>query len=152
MQGGCTCGHVRYELTSRPMWTNCCHCTWCQRESGSAFAVNTLIEMDRVHLLQGVPQPFNAPSHSGKGQIILRCTNCQVALWSHYSGSGPKIAFVRVGALDQPHDIEPDIHIFTSTKRPWVILPADRPAVPEFFNPKDVWPAETMARFKAARA
>ncbi len=146
MQGGCACGLVRYELTSRPMWVNCCHCTWCQRETGSAFAVNALIETDRVRLTQGVPEPIHTPSNSGNGQIILRCPTCFVAVWSHYSGAGPKVAFIRTGTLDQPHDIEPDIHIFTTTKRPWVILPANKPAVPEYFDRDQYWPAESLAR------
>jgi hypothetical protein len=151
MQGGCSCGQVRYELKSPPMWVNCCHCTWCQHESGSAFAVNALIETDRIHLTHGVPVPVETPSHSGKGQAILRCPNCQVAVWSHYNGAGPKVAFVRTGTLDQPNDVAPDIHIFTSTKRPWVVLPPDKPSVPEFYNPRETWPPETLARFMATR-
>jgi hypothetical protein len=146
MQGGCSCGQVRYELTSRPMWVNACHCTWCQRETGSAFAVNAMIETDRVKLLAGAPEAVRTPSLSGKGQTIFRCPACHVAVWSHYNGAGPKVAFVRTGTLDQPHDIMPDIHIFTSTKRPWVVLPADTPAVPEYFSTKDMWPAESLAR------
>jgi hypothetical protein len=146
MQGGCSCGQVRYELTSRPMWVNACHCTWCQRETGSAFAVNAMIETDRVKLLAGAPEAVRTPSLSGKGQTIFRCPACHVAVWSHYNGAGPKVAFVRTGTLDQPHDIKPDIHIFTSTKRPWVVLPADTPAVPEYFSTKDMWPAESLAR------
>jgi hypothetical protein len=146
MQGGCACGQVRYELASKPMWVNCCHCTWCQRETGSAFAVNALIETDRVKLTHGVPQPVHTPSNSGKGQIILRCPNCRVAVWSHYNGAGAKVAFIRTGTLDAPHDIAPDIHIFTTTKRPWVVLPAETPNVPEYFNAKEYWPAESLAR------
>jgi len=151
MQGGCACGEIRYELTSRPMWVNACHCTWCQRETGSAFAVNALIETDRVKLTAGEPEPVQTPSQSGKGQTILRCPTCKTAVWSHYAGGGPKLAFVRAGTLDAPHDVNPDIHIFTSTKRPWVQLPADVRAVPEYFSPKDVWPPETHARVAALR-
>jgi hypothetical protein len=150
MQGGCACGHVRYELLSPPMWVNCCHCTWCQRESGSAFAVNALVETDRISLHASAPEAVATPSPSGKGQTVLRCPVCQVAVWSHYAGSGPKIAFVRAGALDAPNAITPDIHIYASTKRPWVQLPPDARVVPEFFNPRDVWPPETMSRFLAA--
>jgi hypothetical protein len=128
------------------MWVNACHCTWCQRETGSAFAVNAMIETDRVKLLAGAPEAVRTPSLSGKGQTIFRCPACHVAVWSHYNGAGPKVAFVRTGTLDQPHDIKPDIHIFTSTKRPWVVLPADTPAVPEYFSTKDMWPAESLAR------
>jgi hypothetical protein len=151
MQGGCACGHVRYELKSTPIWTNCCHCTWCQRESGSAFALNAMIEADNIVLTAAAPEPVHTPSASGKGQDIRRCPKCQVALWSHYSGSGLAIAFLRVGTIDHPHDVSPDVHIFTTTKRPWVQLPEGVPSAPEYFNPKELWPAGTMARFKAAR-
>ena len=152
MNGGCACGHVRYELKSAPIWTNCCHCTWCQRESGSAFAVNAMIETDRVVLTAAAPEPVQTPSASGKGQEIHRCPKCQVAVWSHYSGAGKGIAFLRVGTVDAPHDIRPDVHIFTSSKRPWIVLPSDVPSTPEYFNPKELWPSETMERFQSARA
>lgn len=62
--GGCTCGHVRYRMTSNPIFVHCCHCTWCQRETGSAFAVNALIEADRVQLLQGTVEIIDTPSQS----------------------------------------------------------------------------------------
>lgn len=118
MKGGCSCGEVRYELHDEPLITHACHCTWCQRETGSAFAVNAVIEMARVALLSGRPEAIPTPSHSGRGQTVLRCPKCHVAVWSHYSTAGKKAAFIRTGTLDQPHGIKPDIHIFTSTKRP----------------------------------
>jgi hypothetical protein len=152
MEGGCACSAVRYRLTSKPLFVNCCHCTWCQRESGSAFAVNAMIETNRVHLLGHAPETVPTPSNSGRGQIYLRCPTCRVALWSHYSGAGTKIAFVRVGTLDQPHDVNPDIHIFTSTKRPWVILPPDVPAVAEYYDRDKYWPADSLARRAALLA
>jgi len=151
MKGGCACGNVRYELTSGPIWTNCCHCSWCQRETGSAFATNAMIETDRIVLIAAAPEPVQTPSASGKGQEVHRCPTCQVALWSHYSGAGKGVAFLRVGTIDQPHDVSPDVHIYTTTKRPWVVLPEGVPSTPEYFNAKELWPAETMSRFQAAR-
>ena len=150
-EGGCTCRHVRYRMTSRPMFVHGCHCTWCQRETGSAFATNAMIEADRVELTSGAPEPVDTPSASGKGQKIWRCPKCRVAVWSNYAGAGDTVRFVRVGTLDAGHDIAPDIHIFTSTKLPWVVLPAGTPAVPEYYKPKDLWPAESQARFAALR-
>jgi hypothetical protein len=150
-EGGCTCRHVRYRMTSKPMWVNACHCTWCQRETGGAFATNAMIEADRVELTSGAPEPVDTPSASGKGQKIWRCPKCRVAVWSNYAGAGDKVRFLRVGTLDPGHGIAPDIHIFTSTKLPWVVLPAGTPAVPEYYKPKDQWPAESQARFAALR-
>jgi hypothetical protein len=151
-EGRCTCGAVRYRLNAQPLIVHCCHCTWCQRESGSAFAVNAFIEAAQVELLQGAPVQTTLPSASGKGQVFWRCPDCGVTLWSNYAGAGPKFHFVRVGTLDEPSRATPDIHIYTSTKLPWVILPEGIPAVTEFYNPAELWPADSMARFKAAKA
>lgn len=150
-EGGCTCRAVRYRMTSRPMVVHACHCSWCQRETGTAFATNAVIEADRV-VVQGEVEVVDTPSHSGKGQRIARCPQCRVALWSHYAGAGPSMRFVRVGTLDEPARLPPDIHIFTSTKQPWLVLPPGVPAFPEFYNPKELWPAESQARYKAAKA
>ena len=152
MEGGCTCGAVRYRLKARPLFVHCCHCTWCQRETGSAFAVNAFIEASEVELLKGSPTKATLPSASGKGQVFWRCPKCGVTLWSNYPQAGLNIHFVRVGTLDDPSRAAPDIHIYTSTKQRWVILQAGIPAVAEFYRPVDFWPPDSMARFKAARA
>ena len=144
--GRCTCGAVRFRLTSAPLFVNCCHCRWCQRESGSAFAINAMIEADRVALLAGEPETVNTPSASGKGQLIVRCPQCKVAVWSHYAGAGKSVCFVRVGALETPDGLPPDIHIFTSTKQPWVVLPPDTPAVAEYYAASKFWSADSLER------
>jgi len=149
LEGGCTCGAVRYRMTGAPLFVHCCHCRWCQRETGSAFALNAMIETGRVALLQGAPEAVDTPSNSGKGQKIVRCPACRIALWSHYAGAGPKIAFVRVGTLDDPDRLPPDIHIFTASKQPWVVLPPGTPAVPEYYDREKHWPADSLARRKA---
>ena len=151
MQGGCTCGNVRYELTSAPLFVNCCHCRWCQRETGTAFALNAMIEADRVVLLAGAPEIVLTPSNSGKGQKITRCPACRIALWSNYGGAGDMVRFVRVGTLDNPDALPPSIHIFTSSKQPWVQLPADTPVVPEYYDRKVYWPQELLERLAALR-
>lgn len=149
--GGCTCRALRYRLTSKPLFVHCCHCRWCQRETGSAFAVNAMIEADRVELLCGQPEVILTPSNSGKGQKIARCPECRVAVWSNYSGAGDLVRFVRVGTVDHPELLPPDIHIFTSSKLPWVILPEDKPVVPEYYNLKEYWPAESIERRRILR-
>jgi hypothetical protein len=148
-EGGCTCGQVRYRMTSGPMFVNCCHCRWCQRESGAAFALNAMIEADRVELLRGEPQVVNTPSNSGKGQKIWRCPTCRVAVWSNYAGAGDAVRFVRVGTLDEPDRFPPGIHIFTASKQPWIVLPPGTPAVQEYYQAADHWPAESLERRKA---
>jgi len=147
--GGCDCGRVRYRMETPPMFVHCCHCRWCQRESGSAFALNAMIEHDRVTLVAGEVEMVDTPSASGKGQRIARCPSCRVAVWSNYAGAGDLVRFVRVGSLDEPDHLPPDIHIFTSTKQPWVVLSGDVPAVPEYYRTADHWPADSLERRKA---
>ena len=148
MDGRCTCGDVRFKLASGPLFVHCCHCRWCQRETGSAFALNALIEADRVMLLKGAPDLVLTPSESGKGQTIARCPRCRIALWSTYGGS-ELVRFVRVATLDEPQLFPPDIHIYTSSKLPWVALPAGTPAVPEYYRSSEVWPSDALARRRA---
>jgi hypothetical protein len=145
-EGGCDCGHVRYRLRTAPLFVHCCHCRWCQRESGASFALNALIESERLECLAGAPLLVDTPSESGLGQQVARCPRCHVALWSHYAGSGPAISFVRVGTLDAPDALPPDIHIYTASRQPWVLLPADTPAVPAYYEREHYWPAESLAR------
>jgi hypothetical protein len=152
LSGGCTCRAIRYELSSAPIFVHCCHCRWCQRETGSAFVINALLEADRVVLTAGTPNVVLTPSNSGKGQKISRCPTCCVAVWSNYAGGRDAIRFVRVGTLDEPDRLPPDIHIFTASKQPWVVLPAGTPAVDEYYTMADHWPADSIARRAAVRA
>jgi hypothetical protein len=151
-EGGCACRTVRYRMNSKPLFVHCCHCRWCQRESGASFALNAMIESDLVVLLQGEPEIADTPSASGKGQRIARCPVCRIALWSNYAGAGDAVRFVRVGTLDEPDRLPPDIHIFTSSKQPWVVLPTGVPAVPEYYKSADYWPRESLERRAALLA
>jgi hypothetical protein len=150
--GGCTCRFVRYELSRRPLIVHCCHCSWCQRETGSAFALNAVVEADAVSLAQGDVEIVATPSQSGNGQRIARCPRCRVALWSNYFQSGPAVRFLRVGTLDVPGTFPPDVHIYTSSKQPWVVIPEGARAFGEFYDPKREWPAESLQRFARARS
>jgi uncharacterized glyoxalase superfamily protein PhnB len=149
IEGGCDCRSVRYRLESAPLIVHCCHCRWCQRESGASFALNAMIESDRVTILGAEPELILTPSDSGLGQRIARCPNCRVALWSHYAGSGSAVRFVRVGTLDDPDLLPPDVHIFTASKQPWVVIPDGMPAFAEYYEREKVWSAESLARREA---
>jgi hypothetical protein len=146
LTGGCDCRHIRYRLESRPLFVHCCHCRWCQRETGSAFVLNAMIETDRVTRLGPEPELVDTPSASGKGQKIARCPHCRIAVWSHYAGAGALLSFVRVGTLDEPDRLPPDIHIFTESKQPWVVLPAGAAVVPQYYDRKKYWPEDSIER------
>ncbi len=145
LEGRCSCGQIHYRLNNEPLIVHCCHCTWCQRESGAAFAINALIEVSELELVSGVVDWVDTPSNSGSGQLFARCPTCRVALWSYYGG-GKEICFVRVGTLADPNHCPPDIHIFTSTKQAWVQLPEETPAVEEYYQRSKYWRAESIAR------
>ena len=147
--GGCTCRAVRYRLMDAPLIVHCCHCRWCQRETGSAFALNALIESDRMRLLCGQPQRAPLPSNSGKGQAVLRCPDCRVALWSYYGGLGELMSFIRVGTLDEPERLPPGVHIYTESKQPWVMLPGEARKFAQYYKSAEVWSPESLARRQA---
>lgn len=147
LEGGCACGEVRYRLTSAPMFVHSCHCLNCQRQTGTAFVLNMLIEASRVQLLGGAPTAVPVPRENGLHRIF-RCPTCQVAVWSEYGGRS-EVLFVRAGTLDDPARVSPDVHIYTRSKLPWITLPAAVPAFEEYYDPKVLWPAESLARRKA---
>lgn len=149
IEGGCDCKHIRYRMMTKPLFVHCCHCRWCQRETGSAFVLNAMIEADRVELLGGEPVVVATPSASGQGQLVSRCPHCMVAVWSSYAGSGPVLRFVRVGTLDQPDVLPPDIHIYTESKQRWVVLPPGAAAVSEYYDREQYWPADSLQRRRA---
>jgi hypothetical protein len=146
-EGGCACGSVRYRLASEPLFVHCCHCLNCQRQTGSAFVVNLLIESDRVEVLAGEPHAVDVPRDDGSVQRIYRCPTCQVALFSDYGRS--EVWFVRAGTLDDPHGVAPDVHIFTRSKVDWVALPESVPAFDVYYDRRDLWPPDSLARLDA---
>jgi hypothetical protein len=149
-EGGCACGDIRYRLASDPLFVHCCHCLNCQRQTGSAFVINLLIEADRVEVLSGEPQPVLVPRDDGSEQTIWRCPTCRIALYSWY-GSGA-VDFVRAGTLDDPSSVTPDVHIYTRSKLPWVTLPDSVPAFEVFYELNEVWPAASLERLETLRA
>jgi hypothetical protein len=149
--GGCDCRKIRYGLAATPLYVHCCHCRWCQRESGSAFAINAIYEAEHVRHESIEPILIDTPSNSGRGQRIARCPDCHIAVWSNYAGAGAALRFLRVGTLDEPDVLPPDIHIFVASKQSWVVLPDAVPAVPAYYDRKAYWPAESLARHEALR-
>lgn len=148
-EGGCACGRLRYRMPSAPMFVHCCHCTDCQRQTGSAFVLNALVETDRVELLSGATTAHAMPTDSGRPHTVFRCADCGTAVWSEYGGR-KALRFVRVGTLDAPSRLAPDVHIYTRSKLPWISLPAGVPVFEAYYDSRKVWPAASLERRKAA--
>jgi hypothetical protein len=147
LEGGCSCGAVRYRLGSAPLFVHCCHCRNCQRQTGSAFVINVLIEAGRVEWLGADPEPVDVPRDDGSRQTIFRCPACRIAVSSTYTR--PEVLFVRGGTLDDPAAVAPDVHIYTRSKLPWVELPAGVPAFDVYYDSKALWPAASLERLRA---
>ena len=124
LDGGCACGRLRYRMRSKPMFVHCCHCKDCQRQTGTGFVLNALIEADRVELLSGDPRPFAMPTDSGRPHRVFRCPDCGTAVWSEY----------------------------TRSKLPWITLPQGMPVFEAYYSSRELWPAESLERRKAALA
>jgi hypothetical protein len=148
LAGGCACAAVRYRLTTPPMFVHCCHCRDCQRQTGSGSAINALIETDRIAVLAGEPQPVAVPTESGRPHRIFRCPACGTAVWSEYGGIAA-LRFVRVGTLDDPAALPPDVHIYTRSKLPWITLPESVPAFDAYYSSAKLWPAASLERRRA---
>lgn len=148
LEGGCACGAVRYHLAGRPMFVNCCHCRDCQRQSGTAFALNAMIETDRVVMSQGTLTCVAMPTDSGRPHLVDRCASCGTAVWSDYGGR-KVMRFLRVGTLDDPAALAPGAHIFIRSKQPWVVLAPEVPAFEVYYQMAELWPAESLRRREA---
>ncbi|MEZ5572796.1 MAG: GFA family protein [Halioglobus sp.] len=153
LTGGCTCGLVRYTVRAEPLIVHACHCRRCQNQSGGPHVINALLEADHIEQTSGELESLQVPTPSGKGQTIVRCSSCKVAIWSHYDfgGLGQHICFLRVGTLDRPDTCPPDVHIYTSTKLPWYLIHPSQRAVEEYYDTKTTWRPESMARLNALR-
>lgn len=150
LTGRCACGDVRYEFDGPPLFVHCCHCLDCQRQTGSAFVINVLIEASRMRVPSGEPVAVEVPTDSGRPHDIYRCPRCQTALWSDYGRRGYRV-FVRAGTLDEPARVAPDVHIFTRSKLPWVTLPEGVPAFEVYYDQRALWPAASQERLEAAK-
>ncbi|MCX8475828.1 MAG: GFA family protein [Sphingomonas sp.] len=139
-------------MTSAPIFVNGCHCRVCQRETGSAFAINAMIEADRVEML-GEGEPEIVVTQSGTmATNTARCPRCGVGLWGTHPDFGDAIRFVRGGTLDER--ILPDAHFFTVTRHPLVNVPDDVPSFPGLPTSEDppLWSEEAQGRIDAAMA
>ena len=149
LEGGCACGAVRYRLTSAPMFVHCCHCRDCQRQTGSAFVLNALIEADRVsNSCPAIWKTVTLPTDSGREHESLSLRVLQDRGVERYGGVD-KLRFVRIGTLDEPAALTPDVHIYVRSKLPWITLPEGVPAFDGYYDSKKLWPPASLERRRA---
>ena len=147
-QGGCACGAIRYRLTAPPLIVHCCHCRDCQHLTGSAFAVNLWIEREHVEAEHAQLAATRVTAGSGKPHDIFRCPRCGTAIYSKYHAAPGDTVLLRAGTLDRPEEIVPDVHIFTRSKMPWVVLPAGAPSFDAFYKLAEFWPEASRERLR----
>ncbi len=148
--GGCLCGAVHYTLKAAPLIVHACHCTQCQHLTGSAFVMNAVIGKDDVELATGT---LNAFTFEHTRHTAFSCDQCATYVWSEYAGRFSNCWFVRVGTLDQANRFPPDVHIYTGTRQPWVVIADDIPCYAEFYpDLKAVWPEHSLQRFARLNA
>ena len=147
LEGRCKCGSTTYVMKDKPLITHCCHCSECQTLTGSAFVLNAIIESDRVEV-SGETTDVTLPTPSGHGQVVTSCAQCGTTIYSAYMSRKGKLLYVRVGTLDNPAACPPDVHIFTSTKLPWVTLSDEVPGYENFYDFPGSWPLDSRQRWK----
>jgi hypothetical protein len=124
LTGGCHCGAVRYEISAYPLLLYACHCTDCQRRSGSAFALNMPVSAQAFRIVRGSPIAWRGLSPSGAEVVSWFCGDCGGRINGERPGR-PGSTTVRAGTLDETSWLAPGAHIFTQSSQPWVRLPPD---------------------------
>ncbi len=124
LRGGCQCGAVRYEITKPPLSVYACHCTECQRQSGSAFALSMPVARDSLSVVKGTPKAWRRTHESGRVIQCLFCADCGTRLY-HNPEANPAVTIVKPGTLDDAKTLHAVGHIWTKSAQPWVQIPAD---------------------------
>jgi len=146
LSGKCSCGDVRYEIRGEPLVTQACHCDDCQRTTGSAFVIHIIIYEEDFQIT-GETQMGLGPTGSNAGCELHSCVSCGVIVWVRYRYHKVPVIAVRAGTLTQPQAVEPQAHIFTSRKLPWMRIPTDVPSFTEGVDRSQVWSKESIARY-----
>jgi len=120
--GGCQCGAIRYQVTGPALKLYVCHCTECRKQSASAFGVSVFVPRDALRLTRGTPKFWSRPTDSGN---VLDCAfypDCGARLWHQRRGATDTLS-IKAGSLDEPVDLRPAVHIWTSRMLPGIVLP-----------------------------
>lgn len=120
--GGCLCGRVRYRLTDEPLTLYACHCTDCQRRTGTAFALSMVVTRSSLELVKGDPQSYAIEMPDGRPKGGRFCAACSAHLWGE-PRNFPQLVVIQPGTLDDTSWLRPIGHIWTRSAQPWLSLP-----------------------------
>tara|TARA_Y100001934_G_C12157277_1_gene680227 strand:+ start:280 stop:783 length:504 start_codon:yes stop_codon:yes gene_type:complete len=148
--GGCECGDTRYQFVGEPLFIHACHCTLCQRITGSAFQISMLMTKSQFSLSKGQPAVWHLKADSGNVRPVFFCERCGCQLYGDAPGRGPEIMWIQSGTLDDTTWFSPRAHIWTSSMQSWLTLPVDVPAFDTNYDAVKVWPASSLARMQAS--
>lgn len=118
--GGCQCGSVRYRIEGEPLDLVVCHCTECQRQSGSAFGMSLAVRAKDFRLTTGTLKSFTVTCDSGRLKTCTFCPDCGCRI---YHQTDPRGMSVKAGTLDDRTTLRPTAHYWTARKQPWVVVP-----------------------------
>ncbi|MCF8503272.1 MAG: GFA family protein, partial [Caulobacter sp.] len=130
ISGGCLCAAVRYMCASPPVMTLVCHCTNCQKQSGSAFSVNVAVATGDLRLTAGEPTVYEDRGESGQPVYRHFCGACGSPIFSSVAAM-PDLLFLKAGTLDDTSGVKPALDVWCKSAQPWVPHPAGVPQFPE---------------------
>lgn len=125
--GRCLCGEIEYRLNEEPVTYYACHCTDCQKRSGSSFGLSMLVKRSSLEVTKGEPSLQVLKGPDGTPRRQRNCRSCGIRLWSE-PAKYPELAVLRPGSLDDIKSFQPVAHIWTRSKLPWVQIPAGTPS------------------------
>ena len=127
--GGCLCGAIRYTVSAPLGALRVCHCTHCQKNTGTGMSVNAVIAAQEFALTQGTPMRFTTIADSGRTLRRYFCGDCGSPLYAHREES-PERLVLKAGTLDDSSGLKITAHIWTRSARPWSHIDADCEQMP----------------------
>ena len=125
--GGCQCGAIRYEFNGEPVQQVACHCTDCQHQSGSAFGMSVVVNADDFRITKGEPKHYHSTSSTGRRKLGAFCHECGNRIYHQPEWRRGRIS-IKAGTLDDASWLKPQVHLWTKSRQPWVIIPDDADA------------------------
>ncbi len=141
--GGCSCGEVRYRLGNPPLFVHACHCLDCQKASGSAFGITTIVLESDLRFDQGKLVSERIAAH----RTTFLCESCEDVIY-RTATNHPATALLRSRTLDDMRVLEINAHIWTKEKHAWLELPAHVPQFEEGYDRNKAWPQDSLERLR----